>query len=212
MKFFRERAAVKTLQRMGDGWCISDELRRCSMIHVGFEGYPEEKGHPYWYLPAEVAEIDKEKRTVIWKLSLTESPPDPVTFDAWVRRSVNQSSAKVYKHVFVEAMMTAGLEVIYSTRSQLVADLLQLAIAPRQTIPTDTTDALMSLELPFLCDVDIETLMRVRQSEGEAFQNFRVELEKLLRELRTIADPEQTERKAQNAVHELTEVQLSRAE
>jgi hypothetical protein len=37
------------------------------MIHVGFEGYPEEKGHPYWYLAAEVAEIDEEKRTVIWK-------------------------------------------------------------------------------------------------------------------------------------------------
>jgi len=40
------------------------------------------------------------------------------------------------------------------------------------------------------------------------FHNFRTELDKQLRYLRTIDDPEQASRKAKDAVHELTEVQI----
>jgi len=47
--------------------------------------------------------------------------------------------------------------------------------------------------------------MRVRTEEGEAFHNFRTELDKQLRYLRTIDDPEQASRKAKDAVHELVE-------
>lgn len=65
----------------------------------------------------------------------------------------------------------------------------------------------MNIELPFLDEVDVETLMKVRQEEGEAFQSFRLELDRHLRELRLVKDPETLKIKTQNALHEISEVQ-----
>ena len=79
---------------------------------------------------------------------------------------------------------------------------------PSDTIRANTASAIMSLELPFLANVDAEKLMKVRTEEGHAFQNFRTELDKQLRDLRSINDPEQASRKAKDAVHELTMVQI----
>jgi hypothetical protein len=70
------------------------------------------------------------------------------------------------------------------------------------------TSTLMNIDLPFLADVELEKLMRVRTEEGAAFQNFRTELDRQLRDLRSIDDPEQASRKAKDVVHELTEVQV----
>jgi len=50
--------------------------------------------------------------------------------------------------------------------------------------------------------------MDIRNNDGEAFQNFRMELEKHLRELRLENDPENLKLKRENLVHELTEVQV----
>jgi hypothetical protein len=54
--------------------------------------------------------------------------------------------------------------------------------------------------------------LRVRTDDGEAFQTFRLELEKQLRDLRLIKDPEQLRIKAENAMHELCEVQLNQSQ
>jgi len=70
----------------------------------------------------------------------------------------------------------------------------------------------LNLELPFLDDVDAATLMKVRTEDGEAFQNFRLELEKQFRDLSLIADPEQLRIKAANALHELSCYQLNQVQ
>jgi hypothetical protein len=69
----------------------------------------------------------------------------------------------------------------------------------------------MSVDLPFLKELDIEMLMKVRQEEGEAFQSFRLELDKQLRELRLVKDPEALKIKTENVMHELSEVQVTRS-
>ena len=64
------------------------------------------------------------------------------------------------------------------------------------------------MELPFIENVDVETLMRVRTDEGEAFENFRVALDKQLRDLRLESDPRKLKIKTENAMHELMAVQV----
>ena len=45
-------------------------------------------------------------------------------------------------------------------------------------------------------------------NHGEEFQNFRLHLEKQFRDLRLVKDPEERKIKAENAFHELNEVQI----
>ena len=52
--------------------------------------------------------------------------------------------------------------------------------------------------------------MKVRLQDGEAFESFRSELDKQLRELRQIKDPETLQIKTDNVVHELAEVQIQK--
>ena len=51
--------------------------------------------------------------------------------------------------------------------------------------------------------------MQVRNNDGDAFRLFRAELERQLRELRTETDPDALKKKTQNAVHELSVVQVA---
>jgi hypothetical protein len=65
---------------------------------------------------------------------------------------------------------------------------------------------LLNLDVPFAADADIATLMRLRRDEGEAFELFRLELEKQLRAIQLEADPEKARILAMHAVHEIEEV------
>lgn len=64
------------------------------------------------------------------------------------------------------------------------------------------------MELPFLEQINISNLMEVRINDGDEFQNFRLHLEKQFKDLRLIKDPEELKIKAENAMHELCEVQI----
>ena len=86
--------------------------------------------------------------------------------------------------------------------------LLEQLVPVDGTIQTNTVNALMSVKLPFLDEVDVETLMKVRREEGKAFQSFRVEVDKQIRELLLVKDPERLKIKTEHALHELGEVQV----
>jgi len=64
------------------------------------------------------------------------------------------------------------------------------------------------MNLPFIDGIDIETLMKIRSEDGDAFENFRLEFDKQLRDLRLVSDPSALKTKTENALHELTEVQV----
>lgn len=49
--------------------------------------------------------------------------------------------------------------------------------------------------------------MNIRMNYGEEFQNFRLHLDKQFKDLRLIKDPEELKLKAENALHEIAEVQ-----
>jgi hypothetical protein len=75
-------------------------------------------------------------------------------------------------------------------------------------VATNTANVLLNMDLPFLENVDIETLMRMRTEEGESFQSFRLELDKQLRDLRLVKDPNALKVRAENVMHELSQVQI----
>ena len=59
-----------------------------------------------------------------------------------------------------------------------------------------------------LDDITVDDLMTVRQLEGEAFENYRLELQRQLRSLRAIESEAELVRRLEEVQHEIAEVQV----
>jgi hypothetical protein len=156
----------------------------------------------------EILERDKESRTAKIRMSLPEELPDKARFEAWVIQSINQTAGHVYHRTVVENSFSYKFGASYLTNSPFMFDLLKQIVPVNDDIATNSVNAVLNMDLPFLDEVDIEVLMKIRSDEGEAFESFRKELDKQLREMRQISDPETLKKKMEDVVHELSEVQV----
>jgi hypothetical protein len=210
MQFFRHRARVQKLERDETSWIMRDGvgLSPCRAIFVGFEGHPDVTGAIYFLYDIKVLSSDKEERLVTVSLDLSEVPPEKAYFDAWVFQSVNRAAGDFYDATMRKLAMSSELKSCLLIHSPFEFELLEKLGLARENIKTYTSRALLNLDLPLLEGVDATTLMKIRTSEAEAFQNFRDTLERSFRELRLENDPERLRIKTENLIHELTEVQI----
>ena len=211
LQFFRDRATVLSLKKEESGWAMdgSFEIGRAIHIHFGQPDDFDETGSGYFLTSEKVLSVDREKRIVKSFQWLPPGPPDQDTFDKWVFQSTNQSAERLYKRVLNENILAAQFGAAYTTQSQFIFDLLEQTLPTDSNIQTATANTFLNLELPFLNKVDMATLMKIRTEDGEAFQNFRLELEKQFRDLRLITDPKQLQSKTENVLHELSAYQLN---
>jgi hypothetical protein len=142
--------------------------------------------------------------------SLPDDPPSPDYFATWVTQSVNSSAHTHFEELNRELALATQCNAMYLTNSAFTANLLDSSTSANATVQTDTANLVLKLELQFFQDVSMEDLMYVRTSDGEAFDLFRRELEKQFRELRTETDPDRLKVKLENAMHEISEVQLTK--
>jgi hypothetical protein len=104
--------------------------------------------------------------------------------------------------------LATNLGATYLTRRPFIGDLLQSTIPHGNDFKTDIFNATLQLELPVLTGITLDSLMELRQHDGDAFETFRIELERNLREIRQLSDPLQITTAIENVRHELSEVQL----
>jgi hypothetical protein len=208
MEKLHARADVRSMRKSGNGYLITDELYPCRQIHVGFQWHPTEDGRMYSLFDvASMTEHGENKFGI--HMTVPDAPPDLPYFQTWVEQSVNRTGIAVHDQLVNELAFASALDAVYSTRSELVADLLETVVTAPNTIPVNTANVFLNMELPFLDGVDENTLMRIRTEEGTAFENFRIALDGKLRDLRGVDDPDEARIRAENAVHELTEVQVN---
>jgi len=150
-----------------------------------------------------IESVSGEDASVELLLSKTTAPPEREEFEAWVFQSINQSAGRIYSRILAENLFASRFNASYLSDSPLVFELLEQTVPLKDDVSINTTNALLNMELPFIENVDVETLMRVRTDEGEAFENFRVALDKQLRDLRLESDPGKLKIKTENAMHEL---------
>jgi hypothetical protein len=163
----------------------------------------------YFLTEQEVLSVDEKTGLFEMRQWLPDEPPDQETFDRWVFQSVNQAAATLHRRILNENVLAAQFGAAYVTQSLFVFDLMEQSLPVSPNIQTSTANTFLNLELPFLDKVDIATLMKIRTEDGDAFQNFRLELEKQFRDLRLVTDPEQLQRKTENVLHELGAYQLN---
>jgi hypothetical protein len=208
LKFFRDRAVVRS-GKQGKGCLLFDgTFERSRIIDIGFKEHDPEDGMGYSLLDMKVLEKNPDHSTAEVSMYLPDDIPDQDRFDAWVSQSVNQTAGHVYQRLLVENSLAVKFGASYLSGSPFVFELLQQIVPIENDIQTNTMNCLINMELNFLDDVDIETLMKIRREEGEAFQNFRTELDKQLRDLRRENDAEARKIKLESVTHELFQVQV----
>lgn len=217
LDFFRARADVKSMLRLPDsaGWQVADDLHLCRGILVEFLG-DEANRHDsfaklYHLLETEFTSYDEATGQAEFRQTLPATLPDPALFNAWVIQSINTTARHYYDRTLTEVSIASNLGASYLCNSSFKRELLNHNTQPAPaSIHTFTAEQLLNVTLPFADRIDITRVMEVRQFEADTFTNFRLELEKQFRELRTLTDPAQLAAKRENIFHELNDVQAEK--
>jgi hypothetical protein len=209
LRKFQEAAHVSAVIPLGDGRIRFAPLKPTRGISIRFRGDEGEKMSMYSLHQIEkMALKDGTENEFETRLSLPKTPPEPEYFRAWVRQSVNQAARNRFRETYEHAETAARLNAALSTRSQLRFDVLRTVVEPATSVALRTANTFLNLDLPLLPDLDVENLMKVREEDGEAFANFRFALDHRLSSLREVSDMQAAKRMAEEAVQDLTEVQL----
>lgn len=213
LAWFHGRADVVPMKQVdGGGWSYrkDSKLEPCRAIAVTLRGHdhgmcyhlPEVKYEPH-------PEDDDRFRLYTW---IPDEPPSGESFDAWVTQCINQASGVAYAAVAADIVTAAATGSMILTDSEFVSDLLEVRVSKNGTLREDLANLAMRFELPFMENLTIADVVRIRQSEGEAFQNYRLELQRHLRDIRGIVSEEELARRLEDIQHEIVEVQVRRVE
>ncbi len=212
LNFFRENVIVHSMKKIeNDGWqVLENQLIPCRSILIDFLGNENKEKMIFHLFQTEVLSIDEEKRIVKVQKTLPETPPDENYFQAWVTQSINSTSKAFFDNTFKECLLASNLNSTLLCENDFTRRLISENYNVKETIQTETANHMLNFELPFLDRIDINKLMYIREMDADVFTNFRLELEKNFRELRTLNDPKLIKQKTENILHELNEVQLNK--
>lgn len=212
MRFFHERAIVRSMKRTERGWLVMQELTPGRGICITFEGHDNSQAAVYHLHEARSQAIDETSGKVQLEILLPDTPPNREYFRAWVYQSTNQAARDLHNQMLAEYALGAEAGGLFLARSRFAFDLLaHLGAASAPGIASAAVTALLDVDLPVLDGVSAADIMRVRKNE-EAFQSFRDALERGVRELRLENDPQKLRIKTENVLHELTEIKVRELE
>lgn len=209
LEFFHKNASIKLLKKTEKGWAITGEeleqLGRAIAITFGDSAAPHAI---YFLLQTKILSYDENTGQVKFAQYLPDTLPEPQLFQNWITQSTNQAGKRIFDQVLNETDLARQNGAIYLTRSTFIAELLAQQLKLEQDFTTDIVNLTFNLNLPVLKDVPLDTILEIRQKEGEAFKNFRTDLQKKLRGLRQMTDQEKLRSEMENLSHELVEVQI----
>ncbi|HEU5123207.1 MAG TPA: hypothetical protein VFW05_03990 [Verrucomicrobiae bacterium] len=206
--FLRSKARVSSLEQIGSHWASRGDFYPCRAIDVMFPGH--ERGMMYYLFEQEVLKTYEVggNQMAEFRQYLPKEPPSKAQFELWVSQSINRAANAVLKETMREVDFAVSHASNLLTKSPFKAELLNAQFEIEKSVQNEALNSFFEMKLPFLDGVSANAIMEVRLNDGQAFQNFRTELEKQLRELRTIKDPEVLRLKKENLVHELSETQV----
>ena len=210
LSWFHNRAEVVPLRRREDSvweprW--EEELEPCRGILVRFRGLEDVMN---FHLTAMTLGEPVPGREGVRPMTqwIPEEPPDMEAFQIWTTQCVNQFAGSLYQRVASDMRSAASSGTMMFTDSQFISELLDLQVSKQGGLRQDLANLAMRFELPFLEGLSVADLRTIRESEGEAFKSYRVELERQLRSLRNVGSEEELCRRLKDVQHELVEVQV----
>jgi hypothetical protein len=207
LQFCRERAIVTSVRKTAEGWVIENSLDIGRAIAICFRDHDTTDTNIQFLFNTELTEMDETNRMAEFRFVQSAEPPAVEYFNGWVEQSVNRAAGTLVQRLRREISHTQQLNASYLTTSPFISTLLDTFGGTTPAVSSHTANTLLRLELPFLDHVNLDTILRVRRSDGEAFQNFRNELDKQFATLRCEPDPALRAAKAADMLHDLSTVQ-----
>jgi hypothetical protein len=206
---FRDRVKVHSMRQTEAGtWSyrLGEPLKLSRGIHVEFDGL--DRGYVYHLFATKVLSVDEEARVVTMANTLPDTLPTSEEFEVWVEQSINQSASHVLRGILTDLARATSSGSLVCTDSTLIYELMSYRDGSGD-LETNLANLALRFEVPTLSRATTADLMDVRMNEGEAFHNFRVALQRELRTLRQIVDPEDRMLKLEEIQHEFEVVQLN---
>lgn len=208
--FLAGRAKVLKYTSQSDGGGILEEIHGpCREIAVEFEG---SNRIPFTYRFHERVPIHIEGDRIFMKVVHPEHAPDSERFSGWIKQSISNSIGKMVHQALADITQSEKNGALYFVNDPLIYELLQamgLTVDPSEQISAYTLNSLLQLEVPIFENATIERVLDTRNNDGEAFENFRDNLDKGFRELRTEEDEKKLKIKRENLMHDLTTTKMN---
>jgi hypothetical protein len=211
--FFWKKVKLNNLKSFGDGKFgikPSEDFKVSRAIHVSFGDDDFWNGNMYHLTQIEVLPTDEDGKVQI-RSYLPDTLPTIESFQNWVTESVNKSAYGVFSNTSKEINLSERLGATYLTDNTLKYDLLTMNTGkPKETIKSFAASSFLNYEVPFIENIEISKLMELKQKDGDAFTNFRIEFQKQIRDLRLVNDPKVFNQKIESIYHEFYEVQVQK--
>lgn len=204
---YKLSADVRSVQNDNGRLLVMRDLYPCRNISIHFKGMETGFAMGYMLNPTEIKPTNKKDvYTFIQTKSL--KPPSEEEFIAWVNQSINQTAKSHYIDLNKRIALCNYLGCMFATEHTFESNLLNMNVDSTD-IKANTISCTLQMDVPFLEKVSSVDLMSIRNNDGEAFQSFRSELEKGLREARHESDPNRIRAIIEDTRHELFEVQMN---
>ncbi len=212
LDYYRSIAHVKNLEPTEKGLIVVDEesLHLGTRILIEFTDEDCLTGHIYQYWITKIFDYDEKSG----KAKFGYRPADSISkreFAAWINQSVNQAANTCFDKIYKELIFSKMCGCMYLTQSNIVSKTLNMVIdQPSKEAELATMG--LSIDLPITNRILMQDLISIRSNYGDAFQNFRTELNSKLLSLDSCSDAESLRRKIDAISYELNTIQVQEVE
>lgn len=208
LKYYQSIAKVFNVERNNHQLVVKkgDALKLGTSICVDFPDDMKSSSCIYQYMIQEIIEYNNKTGEAKIRMSIPSSIDD-ITFNAWVKQSINQAANNHFSSKFSELAFAKKMGCMYLTRSSLTAEVLHMAFED-STKESELANMAMKLDLPVVDQLPLLDIIDIRNNYGEAFHNFRNELNSKLIGLDSIDDPDELKRQLNKMAYELSVVQI----
>ncbi len=212
LEYYRSIAKVYNLEKCETGLRMDTRkpLTLGTQICVDFPDEIRMNSCMYQYMHQEVIEYDEATNIAQVRMYIPDTISEEA-FNHWVIQSINQAANHHFKEKYSELVLAQKNGCMYLSRSPLTARILQMAIE-KTSKDAELASMALQLDLPILDQLPITDILEIRNNYGEAFYNFRNELNSKLIGLDSIDDTDAFRHQLDTISYELNNLQVKEVE
>ena len=186
LEIYKSSARVHNIKRTNNKMVVDVEgpLTTGTTICINFDGTFGNNGMVYQYTNVKLVEDDGKGKCVL-RFTIPDSIEEKA-FNTWVEQSINQAAARHFRAREAELLLAREMGCMYLTDSTLTAEALRCVVDNNDD--GERTSAAISLDLPVIESLTAEDIIEIRNNYGDAFENFRNDLNLKLSKLNDIDD------------------------
>lgn len=204
LKYYQSIVAVRNLVPTTTGLrVITDKpLEMGNRILVDFIDGDRQGGLLYQYMHTKVIDYDTKTGAASMEFRLADEMTSE-EFSAWVNQSINQAANHQFITLYKEVVFAQESGCMYLSQSNIVSNVLKLAIDQPSKAAEIATLAL-SFDLPVTSQIPLTDLLSIRNKYGDAFHNFRAALNSKLLSLDTCGDEAELQKQLSAISYEMS--------